>query len=85
MQQEQAGGALTLNKLHQTTIFDVPCKTEVIVKLDGQALHRGDYPCGCGFCRSLAVSLDERTISSLAFIDVYDVPEGVEGADTYFH
>jgi len=81
MQQEQMGGMLTA-----TTIFNVACETEVIVKMAGRPTRRGDYPCGCRVCREMAVANEARRVSSLAAIDVYDVPDGVETtAHDYFH
>ena len=86
MQQEQMGGTLTMTGPRRTTIFDVPCETEVIVKMSGRSIRRGDYPCGCRCCREAAAANIARRSSSLAAIDVYDVPDEIDAAaQDYFH
>ncbi len=88
MQVEPMGGSITIPGLRQqTSICDVPCETEVIVKLSSRGMiRRGDYPCGCRRCREATAAVKTQRTSSLATIDVYDLPDGVEGDSAqYFH
>lgn len=79
--QEQKVSNLLMAPL--TSRFSVPFTTELTVNIAGY--KRGlDYPCGCRHC--LKVASRSRTVSPLAAIDVYDVPDGPDfESDEYFH
>ena len=52
------------------------CETEVIGKMSAVgSIPRGDYPCGCHYCKDLARAVREPGISPLAAIDVYSLPD----------
>lgn len=88
MQLEPMGGSITIpGPRRQTSIGDVPCETEVTVKLSSRGrTRRADYPCGCRLCREEINAVETPQASPLAMIDVYDLPGGVEGeAAKYFH
>lgn len=86
MQVQPMGGNVTLPGSPRTNIFDVPCASQVMVKLSSRGMRRGDYPCGCRLCREAAVVAQIRPGNQLAAIDVYDLPDddGDESAE-YFH
>ena len=88
MQVEPMVGSIKMpGQRQQTSIGNVPCETEVIVKLSASGMiRRGDYPCGCRRCREAAAALATPRTSSLATIDVYDLPDGIAGdSASYFH
>ena len=86
MQVQSMGGSITLPGLRQTNNFQVPCATEVIVKLSSRGMRRGDYPCGCRLCREAAVAALRRPTNPLAAIDVFDLPHGItDDLAEYFH
>ncbi len=62
-------------------------ETEVIIKMSpARSILRGDYPCGCRYCKDLARAARKPETSPLAAIDIYDLPDGVvDSASDYFH
>ena len=66
------------------SIPNVTWDTKVIVKMSRERSPRQTaYPCGCGVCREMAGATRRSTSSSLAAIDVYDLPDRT--VPDYFH
>lgn len=82
------GGNLIMKAPAETaSVAGVTCATEVIIKMSpARSIRRGDYPCGCRYCKDLARATREPETSPLAAIDVYDLPDGAgDSASDYFH
>ena len=66
------------------SIPNVTWDTKVIVKMSRERSPRQTaYPCGCRVCREMAGATRRSTNSSLAAIDVYDLPDRT--VPDYFH
>ena len=84
MQQEQFHTSIFMGK-QAGNVFQTSDEQDVILNL--ASYRRGlDYPCGCRHCRELKAAPRARANSTLAAIDVYDLPDDItiEHAD-YFH
>jgi hypothetical protein len=58
--------------------------TKLIAKMSREkSLRRTAYPCGCRACREMAGATRRSAHSSLAAIDVYDMPDRT--VPDYFH
>lgn len=65
------------------SIPNVTWDTKVIAEMSREkSLRQTAYPCGCRACREMAGNR-RSTDSSLAAIDVYDMPDGT--VPDYFH
>ena len=84
MQQEQFHASIFMGK-QAGSIFQASGEREVILNLT--SYRRGlDYPCGCRHCRDLKAAPRARANSTLAAIDVYDLPDDTDfNDDDYFH
>lgn len=84
MQTEQVDASVRFAGL-TSTVLNSPRDREMII--DTAAYKRGlDYPCGCRHCRELKTTTHRPAGKSIARIDVYELPDGVEGgAPDYFH
>lgn len=66
------------------SIPNVTWDTKVIVRMSREKSSRQTaYPCGCRVCREMAGTARRSTNSSLAAIDVYDMPDRT--VPDYFH
>ena len=66
------------------SIPNVTWDTKTIPKISPERSPRQTaYPCGCRVCREMAGTIRGSQDSSLAAIDVYDMPEGT--VPDYFH
>lgn len=66
------------------SVSNVTWDTKVIADISRQkSLRQTAYPCGCRICREMAGTVRQSQESSLAAIDVYDMPDGT--IPDYFH
>jgi hypothetical protein len=84
MQTEQVGASIMAGGL-RSSVLDSPGENETII--DTTSYKRGlDYPCGCRHCRELKSPANRAASESTVRIDVYELPDSVEGESTnYFH
>ena len=79
--------SLLLSEPLPSVMPKVTYETKMVVRMTPAGLKlTGEYPCACRLCRDLARASERHDVSPIAAIDVFDLPDEVDGTVTnYFH